>query len=61
MANAKRQRVVDIKEFYVGYLTTALQSDELLTEVRHHLLEIANERIGEGRVREIYFAEFLVQ
>jgi CO/xanthine dehydrogenase FAD-binding subunit len=34
VASAKRQRVVDVKEFYVGYLTTALQADELLTEVR---------------------------
>jgi CO/xanthine dehydrogenase FAD-binding subunit len=34
LANAKRERVVGARDFYVGYLTTALQPDELLTEVR---------------------------
>lgn len=34
IASAKRERVVDVSDFYVGYLTTALQPDELLTEVR---------------------------
>jgi CO/xanthine dehydrogenase FAD-binding subunit len=34
LSSAKRERVVDVKDFYVGYLTTAVQPDELLTEVR---------------------------
>jgi CO/xanthine dehydrogenase FAD-binding subunit len=34
LTSAKGERVVDVREFYVGYLTTALRPDELLTEVR---------------------------
>jgi carbon-monoxide dehydrogenase medium subunit len=34
LANARRERVVDAAGFFTGYLTTALEPDEMLTEIR---------------------------
>jgi CO/xanthine dehydrogenase FAD-binding subunit len=34
LASARRERVVDAADFFTGYLTTALEPDEMLTEIR---------------------------
>ena len=58
-------RLVPVRDAVLSHLSTLhiadVHGEGRMAAVRDHLLTIVNERLGEARVRRLYFTEYLVQ